>query len=468
MAEDTLIVRGSRILAEDRIGTGEVWVRSGRITDVFLDARSRPSPPAGVQVLDAGDLVVMPGLVDTHVHVNEPGRTDWEGFETAGMAAAAGGITSIVVMPLNCTPAATNVEALMGEARAAAGKCRVDYGFWGGLVPGNADQLEPMWRAANGGVHGFKAFLTPSGVPDFENVSIDDIMQAEDVLRRLGGPLLVHAEDPTIVDKATVVSGLVDAPRSYAKYLASRPPEAEAKAIAMLAGVSRVCGISVHIVHVAARAALDVLREGFSGVTAETCPHYLTFAAEEIPDGATQFKCAPPIRDRATREALWDALRDETLTMVVSDHSPCPPELKRLDAGDFARAWGGIASLQLGLCATWTGAHARGFGLADIARWMAANPAKLAGIGHRKGTIAAGRDADLILFDPEASWTVEARTLHHRHKVTPYDGLTLRGVVRRTLLRGRTVYDASRPAHEAFPTEPLGRWIKRGPQATDT
>ncbi len=480
-------IRSSRIVTAGAVRAGVVHVRDEKIERVELaesssdESSGRPDPPpdrrgaaghpdpdrrgaAGHPELNVGDLVVMPGLVDTHVHVNEPGRTDWEGFATAGRAAAAGGITTIVVMPLNCTPAATNVAALLGEAEGAAGKCLVDYGFWGGLVPGNVGELKGMWEA---GALGFKCFMVDSGVDDFTGVSHQDLNNSAPTLARMGATLLVHAEDPGVILTSLAASGLADDRRSYAKYLASRPEKAERWAVTTLYKLALAHsrnGLRTHVVHVACEAAAsivgsdsaDALRLGLSG---ETCPHYLTFAAEDIPDGATQFKCAPPIRDRATREALWSALGDGTLVMVVSDHSPCPPEMKLLVEGDFARAWGGISSLQLGLAATWTGARARGFHLPDIARLMCENPAALGGFNLRKGRIAAGFDADLVIFDPDEEWTVRGETLQHRHKLTPYDGMTLCGVVKRTILRGRTVYDSSL-AHP-FPLEPIGQWIKR-------
>lgn len=465
MSHEAYIIRSSRIVADNRIAPGSILIRGEKIERIQLASEDGQTPAAPIPgtypELDASNLIVMPGLVDTHVHVNEPGRTDWEGFATAGRAAAAGGITTMVVMPLNCSPAATNVAVLMGEAEAAAGKCLVDYGFWGGLVPGNIDELEPMWNA---GALGFKAFMVESGVDDFAGVSNTDLFQASETLARIGAPLLVHAEDPGTLATFRKKCDLDSNPRSYAEYVRSRHELSEMVAVRLIwmhAGEHR--GWPVHIVHVTCQAAADFLHPTVRdqrAMTGETCPHYLTFASEDIPDGATQFKCAPPIRDRATREALWQALRDGTLTMVVSDHSPCPPELKLLDTGDFARAWGGISSLQLGLSVTWTGASQRNFHLTDIASWMCDNPAKLAGINHRKGTIAPGRDADIIFFDPDESWTVRAAALHHRHKLTPYDGMPIRGVVKRTILRGRTIYDSA--LANPFPLDPIGQWLKRG------
>lgn len=449
------------MVAGGRVGPGVVWVRGEKIERVELgeNAMSRPQV-AGCPVTDVGDLVVMPGLVDTHVHVNEPGRTDWEGFVTAGRAAAAGGITMMVVMPLNCTPAVTNVAALMGEAEAAAGKCLVDYGFWGGVVPGNVADLEPMWEA---GALGFKCFMVESGVEDFHGSSMNDLRVAAPVLERLRAPLLVHAEDPEVIAGAEKASRLRSDPRNYRAYVDSRPWHAEDRAVRSLQELLiEYPWLRIHVVHVACFQAAILAYFTFERtgrMTCETCPHYLTFASEEIGDGDTVYKCAPPIRSAKGRGELWESIRRGYIGMVVSDHSPCPPELKLKSEGDFARAWGGISSLQLGLAATWSEACSRGFGLEHVASWMCENPSRLAGISGQKGRIEAGMDADLVMFDPDATWTVDAEKLQHRHKLTPYDGMTLRGVVKRTILRGRTVYDAD--AANPFPLEPIGQWIKR-------
>lgn len=456
-----LIITGKRVLIDGALRPATLTIRAGKIHTI--DA----SPtPASADVLDAGNLVILPGLVDTHVHVNEPGRTDWEGFETAGKAAAAGGITTIVVMPLNCAPAATNVSALMGEVEAARGKCRVDFGFWGGVVPGNAHEIEPMWNA---GALGFKAFMVDSGVEDFPGSSVDDLMRAIPILSRVGAPLLVHAEDPACINTPELRQPLDDHPQSYVAYRDSRPASAETRAVVRLLQAIKFnnpAGLRMHIVHVAdGETTVSILRAAQAHnalLTCETCPHYLTFSSESIPDRATQFKCAPPIRTSDNRMDLWKALRSRVIDMVVSDHSPCPPELKCLDTGDFSKAWGGISSLQLGLSATWTGARSRQFGLPHIARWMCENPSQLAGIADRKGRIAPGCDADLLFFDPDAEWTVDAARLYHRHTLTPYDGRTLRGVVHRTILRGTTIFDLHQ--QPPFPTEPSGQWIKREKQ----
>ena len=445
-----LCVAGDRVLVDGGpLRPATLHIQEGRIAKVG-DFHDRP---AGVPVLDARGLVVMPGLVDTHVHINEPGRTDWEGFESATRAAAAGGVTTLVDMPLNSIPATTTVAALETKVRAAEGKCHVDVAFWGGVVPGNTGELEALARA---GVRGYKCFLSPSGVDEFEHVGAEDLRRALPVLARLGLPLLVHAELPALLLDVDPRSD----PRSYLTWLASRPLDAEREAIAMLRGLAEDADAHIHIVHLsAADGALGRTGAGprRGVVTTETCPHYLTFAAEDIADGATPFKCAPPIRARDHRERLWQALRAGEIDLIATDHSPAPPELKRLGDGDFVRAWGGIASLQLGLRVVWSGAAARGFGLEDIARWMARAPARLAKLDDRKGTIAAGLDADLVIWDPDLETRVDPVRLQHRHPVTPYAGMRLKGAVRRTLVRGEMVYEEGK-----FLDAPRGRPLLHG------
>lgn len=461
---DDLIITSRRMVTHESVGPGTVRARGGRIIEVLHDYL-----PSIAGVLDSGDSTLMPALVDTHVHVNEPGRTEWEGFRTAGRAAAAGGISTIAVMPLNCSPVATTVQALVAEAGAAASSCLVDYAFWGGLVPGNIADLKSLWNA---GVLGFKCFLVHSGIDDFPNVTGRDLAEALPVLRSLapsGAVLLAHAEDPNLLNAARVSSGLDARPRSYAAYLASRPEIVEARAISLLIDLAMQHKTRIHIVHISASTALASLaaaRRNGVPISTETCPHYLALAAETIPDGRTDFKCAPPIRDDQNRDALWNGLRDDTLDLIVSDHSPCPPELKHLDTGNFATAWGGIASLQLGLPVVWTHARSRSFSLSDIARWMCSAPARLAGIDARKGHIAVGADADLVIWDPDQPWTVNARILQHRHKITPYDGVTLYGVVQATFIRGQPVFAAPNSRFATllpttFPNQHSGAWIKR-------
>jgi allantoinase len=434
----SLVVRSERVVLPGGIRAATIHVRDGRIVAVGNHA----DRPGGVPVMDVGALVVSPGLVDTHVHINAPGRTDWEGFEHGTRAAAAGGATTIVDMPLNSIPPTTSVAGLDAKRAEARGRCHVDVGFWGGVVPGNAAHLAPLARA---GVLGFKCFLSPSGVEEFPHVDEADLRQALPITAALGLPLLAHAELPALLRDPMAAAGRGTADcRRYATWLDSRPDASERAAIEMLVRLAAEFGAHVHVVHLASAAALPAIRSARAAgvpLTVETCPHYLSFAAEEIADGATAFKCAPPIRSTATRECLWEALTAGDIDLVATDHSPAPPALKHLADGDFVRAWGGIASLQLGLAAVWTGAAAREIPLERLAVWLSASPARLAGLGGRKGRIAVGLDADLVVWDPDAEGTVDAKTLYHRHPVTPYDGRRLRGRVMTTLVRGTIVFD---------------------------
>jgi allantoinase len=386
------------------------------------------------------------------VHINDPGRADWEGIGSATRAAAAGGVTTVVDMPLNSIPATTSVDGLQAKLRATADRCCVDVAFWGGVVPGNAGALEDLARC---GVLGFKCFLSPSGVDEFAHVSERDLRDALQVLARLQRPLLVHAEQPDLLRPPDSDAD----PRRYSTWLDSRPEASEHAAVALLVGLAREFKTAVHIVHLASAGAipaLGVARAAGAPVTVETCPHYLIFAAEDVADGATAFKCAPPIRERSHRDRLWEALTAGQIDLIASDHSPAPPALKHEDDGDFVRAWGGIASLQLGLAAVWTEGSARGIPLERISRWMSGAPARLAGLEATKGAIAAGRDADLVIWDPDAETIVDPAALHHRHPVTPYTGRRLRGRVHTTILRGEVIFDAG-----TFATPPRGRHLLR-------
>ena len=428
-----MILRSRRVVMTDSIVPATIHVENGTITAVGPYETQQP-------VTDLGEHVILPGLVDTHVHINEPGRTEWEGFETATRAAAAGGITTLIEMPLNSIPATTTPAAFEEKLRAAEGKLAVDTGFWGGVVPGNDAELEPLWRA---GVFGFKCFLSPSGVDEFPNVTEAHLRDAMPVLRRLDAPLLVHAELPARLRPA--LGG------EYRDWLSSRPPEAEWEAIALIIRLARETRARVHIVHLCAAGALPLIdfakSEGVA-ITVETCPHYLVFAAEEIPAGATEFKCAPPLRSSDNRERLRRALKLGHIDLVASDHSPAPPEKKH---GDFETAWGGIASLELSLPAMMTLLNSP----VEIARHMANGPARLAGLEH-KGRIAAGFDADLVVWDAEAEWICDPARLHQRHKLTPYAGRSMRGRVRATYLRGEKIYDDG-----DFRSPVLGRVLKR-------
>jgi allantoinase len=439
-----LVVRSRRAALPDGTRPAAVAVSGPAIAAVTGYGQALDS----ARDVDLGDLALLPGLVDTHVHVNEPGRTEWEGFATATRAAAAGGVTTICDMPLNSLPPTVSVAALAEKRTAAAGKCWVDVAFWGGAVPGNADELEDMYEA---GVVGFKCFLIDSGVPEFPPLEVADLRSVLGSLAAIGARLIVHAEDPAEVKPA---SG-----RDFGSFVSSRPPVAERRAIEKVIAAAAATGGRAHIVHLSAAECVAMIAGAKAAgiqLTAETCPHYLYFAAEQVPDGATEFKCCPPIRDSVNREALWRGLESGVIDCVVSDHSPCTPELKD-SGGDFGEAWGGIASLQLGLSAVWTVARRRGRTLDDVVRWMATAPAALAGF-RAKGRLAAGCDADLVAFDPDAVFVVEPDRLLHRNPLTPYAGRTLTGRVRQAWLRGTVLLD---PATGVPDGEPAGRLLKR-------
>jgi allantoinase len=442
-----LIVRGQRVVLPETVAPRSVHIREERI--VFVGDYN--DVVAGCEIVEAGDdSVVMPGLVDTHVHINAPGRTEWEGFRSATRAAAAGGVTTVVDMPLNSIPPTTTLAGFKTKLDAARDECFVDVGFWGGVVPGNTAELAPMFAA---GVVGFKCFLVPSGVDEFEHVTEADLREAMPELTRLGALLIVHAELPGSI--RTNGSHAAD----YQSFLDSRPRVAENKAVELMIRLSREFDTKVHIVHLSSAEAIPLLREAQSAggkITAETCPHYLHLAAEEVPAGATEFKCCPPIRERDNREQLWHGLKEGTIDFIVSDHSPCPGEMKLRESGDFMKAWGGIASLQLRLPVVWTEARRRGFTLLDLTRWLCANPARQVSFGTRKGSIAVGSDADLVIWAPDEPFTVSPSTLHHRHKITPYAGEVLSGVVQQTVLCGRKVYDRGH-----FSDAPLGHMLLR-------
>ena len=468
-----------RVITPEGQRAATIRIKDGIIAEVIAGEPARNMQPRD----ELGDLVLMPGAVDIHVHLNEPGRTEWEGFDTGTRAAAAGGVTTVIDMPLNSSPVTTTFAALQEKRKAASNKLWVDCGVHAGLVPGNHHELEAMIKA---GVLGIKTFLTHSGIDDFPNTTEADLRAAMPIIARHGLPLLVHAElesqdnsqldSPLAGSQGDVVQSREEmkmmhasentplergrlrasssmpassiepnvASRSYQRYLASRPHAWELDAIALMIRLCEEYRCRVHIVHLASAQAIPMLqqaRERGLPLTVETCPHYLFFAAEEIVDGDTRFKCAPPIRERDNREHLWQGLKDGVIDFIASDHSPCPPEMKRLAEGDFMRAWGGIASLQFTLPVTWTAARQRGCSLFDLCEWLCRRPAKLVGLEGRKGAIAPGYDADLVVWNPEAAFKLEPGMIQHRHKLTPYAGRELFGVVEKTFLRGEEIYE---------------------------
>ena len=466
MSLPDIIIRGRQVILSDpeshshTVAPAAIHIYDGRIASIT----DYDDVLANVEIVDADDeSIVMAGLVDTHVHINEPGRTDWEGFATATRAAAAGGVTTLVDMPLNSIPPTTTLNGFKEKLDAARAQCYVDTAFWGGVVPGNTAELAPLHEA---GVVGFKCFLIHSGVDEFPNVTEADLRAALPELTRLGSLLIVHAEVPGPIERAGIASCHAGDPikstkgdcTAYQTFLESRPRAAENEAVQLMIRLSREFGARVHIVHHSSADALPLLaqakHEGLK-ITAETCPHYLTFAAEDVPDGATEFKCCPPIRERENREQLWRALGEGTLDMIVSDHSPCPPELKLKERGDFLAAWGGIASLQFRLPVVWTEAKKRGFGISEVAEWLCRAPARLVGLQSRKGSISVGSDADLVIWNPDHSFTIEPDAIHHRHKLTPYADREVAGVVQTTFLRGRKIYDAGE-----FVGEPQGKLLQ--------
>lgn len=430
MADADLVIVGTRVLTGTAVGPAAVVVTDGRIVAIESPERA---PRAGRRYELADDEVLIPGLVDTHVHVNEPGRTEWEGFPSATRAAAAGGVTTVLDMPLNCIPATVSPAALAVKRDVARGQCFVDVGYWGGAVPESLGHLRELHDA---GVFGLKCFLLDSGVPEFPPLDPAQLLRAMTEIAAFDGLLIVHAEDPgTIADHA-----VAHAPH-YVDFLASRPPEAENRAIDTVLGAARATGCRTHIVHLSSAQALPelaVARADGVRVSVETCPHYLTLDARDIPDGATQYKCCPPVRDADNADRLWQGLADGTIDFIVSDHSPSTPEQKFAGNGDFAVAWGGIASVQLGLPLVWTEARRRGHDLATVVDWMAGQTAAIIGVPDR-GSITVGHQADLVVFAPDQEFVVDAAALYHRHAVSPYHGRTLSGAVRRTYLRGAEI-----------------------------
>ncbi|MEU6673021.1 allantoinase AllB [Streptomyces sp. NPDC046925] len=438
-----LVLRSTRVITPQGTRAASVTVSGGKIAAVLAyDA----DVPAEARIEDLGDDVLLPGIVDTHVHVNDPGRTEWEGFWTATRAAAAGGITTLVDMPLNSLPPTTTVDNLRTKQEVARTKAHIDVGFWGGALPDNVGDLGPLHDA---GVYGFKCFLSPSGVDEFPHLDQDRLATSMAEIAGFGGLLIVHAEDPHELDAAPHKSG-----PKYTDYLDTRPRVSEDAAIEGLIGLAKRLGARVHVLHLSSSNALPLIaaakREGVK-LTVETCPHYLTLTAEEVPDGASEFKCCPPIREAANQDLLWDALADGTIDCIVTDHSPSTADLK---TDDFATAWGGISGLQLSLPAIWTEARKRGHSLEDVVRWMSTRTSELVGL-DQKGAIEAGRDADFAVLAPDETFTVDPAELQHRNRVTAYAGKTLSGVVKSTWLRGERIL------HGGEFSEPAGRLLER-------
>lgn len=444
-----IVLRSKRVVLPDGTRPASVLIEGEIISEILPCEADIGS--ADIQLIDYGDLALMPGVVDTHVHINEPGRTEWEGFSTATAAAAKGGITTLVDMPLNCDPVTTTVAALQSKIRACASLLHVDCGFYGGVIPGNVNDLEPLIDA---GVLGFKSFLIHSGIQEFPHVSEADIRRAIPILKKGGVPYLMHAE----LEDSVITFGSAESDnRKYSTYLASRPRSWENSAVELMARLAGETNAHLHVVHLSSSDALETLeatRRRHIPLSVETCHHYLTYCSEEVPDGHTEYKCAPPIRERENREKLWQAIRNRVIDFAVSDHSPCTPALKKAETGDFMKAWGGIAGLQFSLSVFYTGARARGFDLAQVSHSLSAAPAKFVGLSN-KGSIAPGKDADLVVFDTEARFRVERQMIAHRHDVSPYVGMELTGLVRETWLRGKQIYG------ENAAITPTGRAILR-------
>ncbi|HEX5655359.1 MAG TPA: allantoinase AllB [Chitinophagaceae bacterium] len=442
-------IKTDRLISAGGLRSGFVLIKQGIIIDVVTEL-----PAGDFPVTDLGSLVLMPGIVDPHVHINEPGRTAWEGFDTATRAALAGGITTLVEMPLNASPVTTTVNAfekklesigLTGKLRPGTagpgGKLHVNCGFWGGVIPGNENEIEPL---INQGVLGFKAFLTHSGIDEFPNVTEEDLRKAQPIIASHGLPLLVHCE---LSEQA---ANDVTNNRSYTEYVLSRPKKWEDDAIALIIRLCEEFNCRTHIVHLSSADSIEQIRrakEKGLPLTVETAQHYLYFNEEMIGEGQTVFKCAPPIRDKQNNQLLWQALKEGIIDFVASDHSPAPPELKEIGSGNFRNAWGGISSLQFALPTLWTAARNQGCQLEDMAKWLSENPSRLPGLENNKGRIEKGYDADFVVWDPEKEFTVAEEMILHRHKITPYLHENLYGVVEQTWLAGKKVFDKGKFLH---------------------
>ena len=428
-----IAIHSNNILLPQGTKSAFVLIDDGKIKDIVSDLPFNHS----YELIEVGNKVLMPGVIDPHIHINEPGRTDWEGFDTATTAAIAGGLTTLIDMPLNSAPVTTTVAAFEEKLDATKDKLHTNVGFWGGIIPGNTDEIEGLIAK---GILGFKAFLTHSGIDDFPNATEEDLRIAMPIIAKHNLPLLGHCELTDELLRATGDN------RSYQNYMSSRPKEWEDEAITMMIRLCEEFNCRVHIVHLSSAKSIEQIikaKEKGLPITVESAQHYLYFNAETINDGQTQFKCAPPIREKENNDQLWQALKDGVIDLVATDHSPSTPTLKELESGDFMKAWGGIASLQLALPVLWTKAREKGFTIDFIAKWLCENPAKLIGKSTTKGKIAIGYDADLIVVDIDSSFVVTENMLHHKHKTTPYLNETLYGIVEQTYLFGEKVYDNS-------------------------
>jgi allantoinase len=426
------IIKARSILTSHGFREGIILVKNGVVADIlpYVDYSFEDT------VTDAGDDVVMPGIIDPHVHINEPGRTEWEGFDTATRAAAAGGITTLIDMPLNSAPCTTSAQHLEIKKQSAKNQLHVNCGFWGGVIPGNEKQQEEMLK---NGVFGFKAFLTHSGIDDFPKSGLKELLHALEILKKYNRPLLAHCE----LEETFYTDDLKAYPKSYKAYLQSRPDEWEVNAVRMLIDLCREKKSKAHIVHLSSAKSLQFIRDAKTEglpLTVETAPHYIYFNAEEIKDGHTEYKCAPPIRTAANNNELWNGLRNGLIDFIATDHSPAPPEMKEIQSGDFSKAWGGIASLQFSLPAVWTAMRKRNIALKHIIHWMCDKPAAFLNLTG-KGKIEKGADADFVIWNPEEKFIVNAKMIQHKHKVTPYLNNELYGVVKQTYLKGRKVFD---------------------------
>lgn len=461
-------ITSKRIVTPQGVISGAVEVKGEYITSVVNGEDWRGSVKKE-QVIDHGEAVVMPGLIDVHAHLDDPGRTEWEGFPSGTKSAAAGGITTLIDMPLNSFPSTVSEETLKLKIEAAEEKIYIDVGFWGGLVPENAFNASMLEGLLSAGALGLKSFMCPSGINDFPMTNASHIKEGLSILAKYKRPLLVHSEIQQDLESNSGLKDGIDDVRSYSTYLKSRPPSWEEAAIRELLTVTKDTraggpaeGAHLHIVHLSdASSSLDLIKEAKSSgdsITVETCPHYLAFSAEEIPDGDTRFKCAPPIRDAANREKLWEALLEGQIDMLSSDHSPSVPELKLFDEGDFLRAWGGISSLQFVLPVTWSYGRKYGVTLEQLVSWWSERPAKLSG-QELKGAIAVGKHADIVVWEPEIEFDLdESYPVYHKHpSISAYMGTRLSGKVLATFVRGNLVFKEGHHAPAACGTPILAR-----------